>query len=532
MVPDHRTRMKPGYTLRDYQKRACRRIVDAFEKGVDGQFFTKLILDAAGGSGKTIMSSALAEYWVKRRREKMLFLAHKDKLIEQAIEKIYKSTGMIPDLEKAGSRASLQADIVVGSIQSMTEDRFTRFPRNHFAITVCDEGHRSMADIWQAPLNYFHGGGSKILAITATPERADKISLMRFYEHVADTIPMTELMEALHLSPCTIMTVPLEIGIKSKVGEGENHAMADELTEYMDAIIDRLIESIPDRRHVILFHPSVSFSKKFTERLIMRGESAGHVDGTTKNGNEITKGFERGDFRFLNNCDLLIEGYDAPIIDGVVILKATKSRTSYIQMAVRGTRLYCPHGCADWCGHADRKKDFVLVDFLWAFEEHNIMGPADLLTDNPEQREEVAKKLKKKDGDIMEISAEVIGEREERLLAAIRRQSGRRGITVDARQTAALLHQPALLDYEPVARWESQRPTDKQLEILSKRGIDPGSIRGRGHASKLLDAIFARGDADMATLKQVAALAAEGHKDAHLLTFPEAKAAIDQMYAR
>lgn len=520
------------FNLRAYQKRFCRSVVDAFDGKVAGQPFTKVLGLAATGAGKTIMASALIDYYTKKKGERCLFLADTDELIDQSVQKLYKSAGIIASIEKAKDKASLHADTVVGSIQSMgIARRLSRFQPNHFDTVIADEAHLSMADNWQRVLKYFHEGGAKILGVTATPERGDKKSLMKFYEHLAADIPMAELIKARHLSPITVETVPLEIRITSKITEGENEDVAKELEAYYQAIIDAMDKHAAGRKKLLIFHPSVAASKRFTDLLLARGHAAKHVDGTSPDRAEIIEGFQRGNFRTLNNCMMLTKGFDCPDIDCVIILRPTKGRTPYIQMAGRGTRLYCPHGCDGWCEHPDRKQDMLLLDFLWEFEGHDVMGPADLLTDAPEQRAAVAKALREgKPLDLLETDEFITGEREMDLLEKLKRQAGKRGKKVDALSFAALMHTPELLDYEPVARWQREAPTSAQIQAFEYIGIDPASVRDKGHAAQIMDIYQRQKAAGLASVKQLKILAENGiHRPG--IGFKEAGLLIDEIFS-
>ncbi len=520
--------------MRHYQTRVCQAIVNSFAGRVNDTAFTKVLATAATGAGKTVIASCLIEGWTVKQKKKVLFLADTDELCDQSISKLYLSTGIIADLEKASSRASRMAMAVVASIQSM-QGRLAGYPADHFGYVIADEAHMSMAAGWQKTLNYFHGGGARILGITATPERGDKQSLMRFYEHIAAEVPMAELIREKHLSPIVVETVPLEIRIESHIGSGDadNDAVGEELEAYYSAIIDAIEKHAADRKKFLIFHPSVAASKRFTSLLRQRGHTAAHVDGSSPDRAEIIEGFSLSRFRFLNNCAMLTKGFDCPDIDCVIILSPTKSRTNYIQKAGRGTRLYCPHGCTEWCDHMDRKENCLILDFLWEFEDHDVMGPADLLTDAPQQKKELAKKLKEGGKlDLLGADAFVTGEREADLLAKLKRQSGKTGTRVDALQFAALLHQPGLLDYEPVSPWESQAISPAQGGLLEKLGLDPAGIKDRGQASKIIDVMIRQETTGRASLKQIYHLTKAGVDNAAGLGFHEASRMLDKIFSK
>lgn len=523
------------YTLRDYQKRFARAVTDAFDGKVNGTRFQTVLGIAATGAGKTIISTALMWYWSRKLKMKSLFLADSDELCAQSVGKLYTAGDIIGDLEKAESRASLRSDCVVGSIQSMQiPARLERFPQDHFRYVIADEAHLSLTTGWQRVLNHFKAGGAQILGVTATPERGDKKSLMTFYDHVAAEIPLAELIRARHLSPFTVETVPLEIRITSDIkGDGELEDVAEELKAYYSAIITAWEHHAADRKKTLWFHPSVKAAKVFSEMLMERGHSSAYVHGKSPDRAEILKGFEVGRFSHLNNCQMLTKGYDCPDIDCIVILRPYKSRTAYTQAAGRGSRLYCPHGCAEWCDHPDRKRDCLLLDFLWEFATHDIMGPADLLTDAPEQRAALAKRLREgKPRDLLAEDEFVTGEREQELLEKLRQQKGKRGQKVDALAFAAMMHTPHLLDYEPVARWQSMPVSPAQAEVLERAGVDVRSIKDRGMASAIMEVVIARRERAQATLKQINQLVRMGIPHTPEISKDEATAIIAEKWKR
>lgn len=525
--------MKEGYELRQYQRDFCNAVHRAFKHGTAGGPVRRVLGAAGTGAGKTVMADALTERRVERR-EKVLFLADRDELVEQGAASLHAATGIFADLEKGSSKASLKSDVVVGSIQSMTSNgRHRRFEQNHFGLVIADEAHLSMAPNWQSVLNWFDGAPTtNTLGITATPERGDGIPLMKWWEHLAHEIPMKTLIESRHLSPIMVRTVPLEIAIKGKVGDGEMEDVAAELQAYWQKIIDAIEEHCADRRSILIFHPSCKSSRDFSDELLKRGHASMHVQGDDPDRKETVAGFKRGDFRILNNAQMLTTGFDAPRVDCIIILRPTRSRTTYVQMAGRGTRLFCPHGCREWCDHDDRKHHMLLLDFLWQAADMNLMSPAFLTTDNKEQAAAMTRKFRDgtgKDQSLLTVDEQAYGEREEQMVRRLRKAAQQRGICIDARSFGAVFHQPELMDYQPTARWEMRPPTPKQLTILRDRGIDVATVKTLGQASQLLDFLFSRSHADMATAKQVMLMRERGIKDAHAKTFKEANTIIDNL---
>lgn len=527
--------MKPGFTLRDYQSSACRAVWKALHKPAAGmaEVFAAVLLLVATGGGKTIIAAALMEQFAIRFK-RALFLADTDELCDQARKKLFNATGKIADLEKASSRAAAESDLVVGSIQTMSSlARLERFPPNHWQYVICDEAHGTAADNWQRLLKRYRAGGAQFIGLTATPGRGDGIDIMAGpddgdafrWEHVAYEIALKVLIDAKHLSPIRVASVPIAAALSGDAVEGDQVELGQQMMVYHNAIIDQLLPlwDKEDRKAVLIFHPSCESSEQFTQRLLERGIPAKHVEGASKDRKETLEGFDRGDFRVLNNAQLLMKGYDCSRIDSVVPLRRTKVRGTYLQMTGRGTRLFCPHGCAEWCDHEDRKKDMLLIDCLWQAMDHALMGPAFIHTDAPEQVERVRRALE--DGetlDLGEVHERCMGERESQFIEALRRGAKGRAFMLDARALGAVFHQPELMDYQPAANWQKARATDKQLAALARFGVDPKSVQDKGHASALMDALTGRADEWKATVPQLIQLAQMGLSPSPDMQYSEA----------
>ncbi|MFA5528588.1 MAG: DEAD/DEAH box helicase family protein, partial [Peptostreptococcales bacterium] len=109
--------------LRPYQQDAKKAIQAEWLKNIKR---TLLVLPT--GTGKTIVFSKLIEDCV-REGERVLILAHRSELLEQAADKLAKATGLGCAVEKAeDSSIGSWFRVVVGSVQSlMREKRLKQF---------------------------------------------------------------------------------------------------------------------------------------------------------------------------------------------------------------------------------------------------------------------------------------------------------------------------------------------------------------------------------------------------------------------
>ena len=137
--------------LRPYQKQAIEAIEQDWERG-----HRRTLLVLPTGCGKTIVFANVAKRAVARGK-KVLILAHRDELLNQAQDKILKATGLMTSKEKA-EETSLDSffRITVGSVQTMQrEKRLERFAPDAFQTIIVDEAHHALANGYQTVLNHF-----------------------------------------------------------------------------------------------------------------------------------------------------------------------------------------------------------------------------------------------------------------------------------------------------------------------------------------------------------------------------------------
>lgn len=165
--------------LRPYQQEAENSIFNEWERGVK-----KTLLVLPTGCGKTIVFAKVAEQCV-RNGDRVLILAHRGELLEQAADKIAKTTGLGCATEKAEeSCKGSWFRIVVGSVQTMMrEKRLNRFSEDYFQTIIIDEAHHSTSDSYRRVLSHFPE--TKVLGVTATPDRGDMQNLGSVFESLA-----------------------------------------------------------------------------------------------------------------------------------------------------------------------------------------------------------------------------------------------------------------------------------------------------------------------------------------------------------
>ena len=508
--------------LRPYQEEARSKVQQEWK---EGRKRTLLVLPT--GCGKTIVFSKIIEDRVKMG-ERVLVLAHRSELLEQASDKLMTATGLGTALEKAENTSiGSWFRVVVGSVQTMQrEKRLSQFPPNHFDTIVIDEAHHAISDGYQRVLEHF--GEANVLGVTATPDRGDMRNLGSYFDSLAYEYPLVDAIKSGYLSKITAITIPLELDLSTVSQQGGDFKASEigtALDPYLEQIADEMVKQCKDRKTVV-FLPLVKTSQKFRDILNAKGFKAAEVNGESKDRAEILEDFDKDKYNVLCNSMLLTEGWDCPTVDCVVVLRPTKVRALYSQMVGRGTRL------------APGKENLLLLDFLWHTERHELCRPAHLIASSPE----VAKKMTENMAEDTEVefslleaeeqaSKDVVAEREEALAKQLAEQRRKKRKLVDPLQFEMSIQAEDLADYVPSFGWEMAPPSEKQLKALEKFGIYTEEIGNAGKAGKLLDRLNKRKDSGLTTPKQIRLLEGRGFRNVGMWKFEDASNLINRIAA-
>ncbi|MBE6003755.1 MAG: DEAD/DEAH box helicase [Lachnospiraceae bacterium] len=508
--------------LRPYQEEARRSVEDAWLAGT-----RKTLLVLPTGCGKTIVFAKITEDMV-RQGNHVLILAHRGELLEQAADKIKKSTGLGCSVEKAEETCLGQwFKVTVGSVQSLQrESRLQKFSKDYFDVIIIDEAHHAISDGYQRVLNYFDD--AKVLGVTATPDRGDMRNLGEFFETLAYEYTLPKAIKEGYLSPIKALTIPLKLDITS-VGMQSGDFAAGEigtaLDPYLYQIADEMVNYCSERKTVV-FLPLIKTSQKFVEILNDKGFRAAEVNGQSDERETILKDFDEGKYNVLCNSMLLTEGWDCPTVDCVIILRPTKVRGLYCQMVGRGTRL------------APGKKELLLIDFLWLTEKHELCHPASLICQDAEVAQKLTENLEEKAGVAVDLeeaeqtaAEDVVAQREASLAKQLEEMKRRKKKLVDPLQFEMSIQAEDLMNYVPAFGWQQAPPSDTQIKTLEKLGINPDDVGNAGKADLILNRLNARRDAGLTTPKQIRFLEQRGFKHVGTWEFESARKLIDRIAA-
>ena len=506
--------------LRPYQNEAVARVLEEWDRGVQR---TLLVLPT--GTGKTICFAKIAETCV-RRGDRVLILAHRGELLDQAADKMKKATGLGCSVEKA-EESCLDSwfRVTVGSVQTlMRQSRLDRFESDHFDIIIIDEAHHALSPSYRTVIDYFDA--AKVLGVTATPDRGDMKDLGQVFESLAYEYRLPAAIKDGYLCKIRALTIPLKLDI-SGVGVSAGDFKVGEIGTALDPYLEQIAKQMAihcRNRKTVVFLPLIKTSQKFCDMLNAEGFNAAEVNGESEDRAEILADFEAGKYDVLCNSMLLTEGWDCPSVDCIVVLRPTKVRSLYCQMVGRGTRLY------------PGKDHLLLLDFLWMTERHELCRPASLVASDPDvakQMTEIAEKQAGDDYDIEEVekmaSEDVVAQREEALAEQLKAMRMRKRKLVDPLQFEMSIKAEDLAGYVPAFGWEMAPASDKQKKTLEQAGIFPDMIDNAGKAQKILDRLQKRRNEGLTTPKQIRFLESRGFLHVGTWSFNEARQLIDRI---
>jgi ATP-dependent helicase IRC3 len=358
-------------TPRPYQYEAVAALLAATARGVQ-----RPLLVLPTGTGKTIVFALL----VQRRGGRSLILAHRDELIQQAVDKLRLVDPTLPLGIVQATRDEHTAPTVVASVQTLSRrTRLTRLVPD-FQTIVIDEAHHAPAPTYRRILDYcraWHPDGPLVVGVTATPERGDRQSLRPVFERIVYQKTLLEMMQAGYLVDLRALQVLLQ---------ADFDALRTAHGDFVDAELETLLlaanapaqvlavfQAHATDRKALLFTPTVALAYAMADTFQRAGIAAEALDGTTRLATRraILQRLHTGETRVVANCAVLTEGFDEPSVNCIIIARPTQSALLYQQMLGRGTRTY------------PGKTDCLVLDVVGVSTRHTLHTAATLFGCDP-----------------------------------------------------------------------------------------------------------------------------------------------------
>lgn len=336
------------------------------------------------GGGKTPCIASICKDAITQWDGRVVIVSHIRELLEQSYSHIIKTD---PSLEKhigiysAGlKKKQTEQSIILAGVQSVYKKACDIGARD---IIIADECHRIPPDgegMWRTFIEEMKviRPHCRVIGFTATPYRLQGgmiCSPENILNEIAFSIGIKELIAQGFLSPLISKAGGKKADLSSLHVRGGEY-IASEVEALFDtdplvlAACTEILEYTENRKACLIFASGVAHGKHICEVLRSRGANAetifGETPSTERDG--IIKRFKAGEIKYLVNVAVLCEGFDAPHVDAIALLRPTLSAGLYYQQVGRGFRL------------SPQKADCLVLDFANLVHTH---GPVDQIEVKP-----------------------------------------------------------------------------------------------------------------------------------------------------
>jgi type I restriction enzyme R subunit len=356
---------------RYYQTIAINRTVEAVIRGQQ-----RILITMATGTGKTFVAFQIVwRLWKTKRKKRILYLADRNILIDQAKDRTFSPLGEA--LHKIKSRAVKSREVYFALYQALTganggPNLYEKYPRDFFDLIIVDECHRGSArdeSNWHKILEYFES--AQQIGMTATPKREDNADTYTYFGDPIYTYSLKQGIEDGFLAPYRVLRVVLDVdahnlqidkGILDRFGRevppglygtkdferlisllSRTEAVAAHLTNFLKSTnrYDKTIVFCVDQEHALdmrqaLINANTDLTKANADYIVRvvsdeGKEGRGYLDEFSDPEEDMPV--------IVTTSQMLTTGVDAPTVRNIVLFKPISSMTDFKQIIGRGTRV-------------------------------------------------------------------------------------------------------------------------------------------------------------------------------------------------
>ncbi len=308
------------------------------------------LLVAATGTGKTVM--AAVDYARLREhlpRARLLFVAHREEILQQSRATFAHALRDVAFGEFwVGGARPREFEYVFASIQSLTATGLDALDPSHFDVVIIDEFHHAAAASYARLLD--HLAPVELLGLTATPERSDGVSVLRWFDdRIAAELRLWDAIDQHRLVPFAYFGIADELDLRSipwRRGQGYDVEELTGLVTSTDVWARHVLKQLGEHAGDISGIRALGFCvgvahARYMERVFKsHGVPAVAVWSETPD-DERRRALEDLAARRVNvvfSVDLFNEGVDVPSVDTLLMLRPTASPLLFLQQLGRGLR--------------------------------------------------------------------------------------------------------------------------------------------------------------------------------------------------
>ncbi len=373
-----------GFGLEEHQVEAIKEL----NKYKDSDDYATILVLPTGG-GKTFTAS----YWLGKnildKGGKILWIAHRHSLIDQAMEGFKKVANksvysvaekikfrLISGLHDKSVKIQEDDQLVIAGIQSLNYalPSIEKWIEKNDVTLVVDEAHHSIASSYLKIINTIkkhHKNKLKLIGLTATPTRINDEEEAKlwtlFKDRKAYEIGLDKLINRGFLAKPNFIPVKTNIDFiseldlsdaqvksiieKDDIAKGLGKDIVKKISENShrnDFIVNHYIQHKKEYGKTLVFAidvlNAIALAKLFNEKgvksdfvISSTADFQGNNQSSSENKEKIEL-FEKGEIKVLVNVQIMTEGTDIPSIQSVFLTRPTNSKTLMTQMIGRGLR--------------------------------------------------------------------------------------------------------------------------------------------------------------------------------------------------
>jgi superfamily II DNA or RNA helicase/HKD family nuclease len=358
---------------------------------------------AATGTGKTVVAALdykrLCDDIGKARPLKLLFVAHRREILDQSLITFRHvlRDGSFGEKFVDGHRPD-EWQHVFASVQSMQTIKIEGVAPDTFDVIIVDEFHHAAAPTYQRLLDHFQP--RVLLGLTATPERADGVSILHWFgDRIAVELRLWDALERQLLTPFHYFGLHDQTDLSQVRWTRGAYDRAQLEGVYIadDARIAQILVELQWKvtdvhaMRALGFCVGIDHAQYMARRFNDAGipSLALSSQSTSDERDAALRKLKQREVNCLFAVDLFNEGVDVPEIDTVLFLRPTESATVFLQQLGRGLRRTGNKDCLtvlDFIGNANRNFRFDLryraltgatrAEVVWQVEQRFPLLPA------------------------------------------------------------------------------------------------------------------------------------------------------------
>ncbi len=466
-----------GFHLRPYQRQAVDAVVDMLRS------HDSCLITQATGTGKTEVAIALID--AMDAHDGAIICGPFIDLVGQTAAR-FRSRGIPCGIEQGALKSGERVTSACYA-SLLSRKRYEQF-LGKTKLLVIDESHLNYTPAALKMLGYFREAGTKIVGMTASPQRGTGDPLTKWYGPVAFDYPYQAAVSDGYLNPTKLWTVLLEdfdlSAFKGRFGDFDQDKVDALLrSESNVQAVASLIVQHHDGKPSVVFCQSIKHAEMLREVLARWGIFASIVHSRMDplERRQHLRDFEQGDNNVILNVGCLTTGWDFPPLAKLFIARPTKSKALYIQMFGRGTRTL--PGVIDGLHTAEERRAAIaasakpfteVFDFTDTSRHCDLRSAVDVLA--PELEGELLKRVKKAtEGRKEAVALDPVIEAERAAIA--REEAARHALEVEQRKR--LTAQGRFAIYERDVFAEAERPENPRRTWYIENHMLFGKFKGQ-----------------------------------------------------